>query len=306
LTATSIGQGSLRALLILVIASLCSGCALCRTSRSEQDLVAVRQLALRGSEAMQRGDAVEAERCFEDAIARYPQDERCHALLAELRKKQGRSEESTAHLERAVRLSGDDPRLLVELGAGLLEQGQDDSALDCVRRALRQDASSADAWTLYARALRRKQNNSEAIVAFHRSLQIEPHQSRVALELAEVYLGEGRLERCLSTLDSRACSSAEAVAHGDADYLRGLALARMDRHLDATSALADAERKGIRTPELYFQLAQSHHLNGSPASARLALAEAQKMAPRDERFTRLEAAIEAPNVAAQPKRGRRS
>jgi tetratricopeptide (TPR) repeat protein len=264
----------------------------------------VRQLALRGAEAMQRGNSVEAERCFHEAIKRQPQDERCHALLAELRHKQGRSQESTEHLERAVRLSGDNPQLLVELGEQLLAQGSREAALDCAARALQQDASSSAAWILKARLLRQQQNSPASIVAYHRALQIDPNHRDAAIELAEVYLREGRLERCLSTLDSRALATTEAMASGEPEFLRGMAYARMERHADATLALAEAERKGVRSPELYYQLAASHHHTGSPGSARLALAEARKMAPQDERFARLEAAIDGTvsKIATRPRR----
>ncbi len=291
---------------LLLVSLLCagSGCKICRWNRNEQDLVAVRQLALRGAEAMQRGNADEAERCFQDAITKHPQDERCYVLLAELRRKQGRSVESTENLEKAVSLSGGDPHLLVELGEQFYEQDELAAAMECVRKALRQDATSSPAWVLHARLLREERKGAESIVAYHRALQIDPNQYSVAMELAEVYLQEGRLERCLSTLDSRACVTADAVFSGEPEYLRGLAFARMERHGDATTALAEAERKGIRSPELYFQLARSHHLSGSPASARLALGEAQKLSPEDGRFAQLAAAIDAPerSVATRPRK----
>lgn len=283
-----------RGLIVVCLLNTISGCALCRWSRSDQNLGVARQLSLRGAEAMQRGNADEAERCFLDAIAKHPQDERCHVLLAELRRKQGRSAESTEHLERAVALSGDDPHLLVELGEQLFEQDARGEAMRCVRKALRQDASSANGWLLYARLLKYDNNGPESIIAYHRALQIDPHQRAAAIELAEVYLQEGRLERCLSTLDSKAFGASESTTSGEPEFLRGLALARMERHSDASIALAEAERKGIHSPELYFQLAQSHHFSGSPASARLALAEARRLAPQDERFAQLAAAIDLP------------
>lgn len=297
------GYAWARAIVMLAILLAGQGCKICRWSRNEQDQIAVRQLALRGAEAMQRGNADEAERCFQDAITKHPQDERCYVLLAELRKKQGRSVESTENLEKAISLSGGDPHLLVELGEQRFEQDELAEAMECVRKALRQDATSSRAWVLHARLLREAHQGPEAIVAYHRALQIDPNQYAVTLELAEVYLQEGRLERCLSTLDSRACNATEALESGEPEYLRGIAFARMKRHADATTALAEAERKGIRSPELYFLLAQSHHLSGSPASARLALAEAQKLSPEDERFAQLAAAIDTPrsSLATKPR-----
>lgn len=285
---------ALRTFLVVSTLGMTSGCTLCRWTKSQEDLGVARQLTLRGAEAMQRGNAMEAERCFLDAIERHPQDERCHVLLAELRKRQGREIESTEHLQRAVAISGDDPNLLVTLGEQLFEQDSQDAAMRCVRKALRNDATSSAAWVLYARLLKQQQDGPDAIVAYHRALQIDPNQRSVAIELAQTYLEEGRLERCLSTLDSKALSVAESGGNGEPEYLRGLALARMERHADATLALADAERKGIRTPEVYYQLARSHHLSGYPASARLALAEAQKLAPYDNRVAELAAALDEP------------
>lgn len=295
---TDVRRSVLMPLCLFVVTT---GCAFCRSTRSEQDLVAVRQLALRGDEAMQRGNAEEAERCFQEAIKRQPQDERCHALLAELRRRQGRETESTEHLERAVQLSGGNPQLLVDLGEQLFAQGDHPAALDCAHRALRQDAASTKAWVLQARLLRATNRGGDAIIAYHRALQLDSTQRDAAIELAEVYLHEGRIERCLSTLDSRALTTAESTIRGEPEFLRGMAYARLDRHSDATTALAEAERKGIRTPALYFQLAESHYRTGSAASARLALAEARKMAPSDDRMARLEAAIEGPatSVAAR-------
>lgn len=293
-------------MLLGTLLALCSssGCTIFGPARTDNDLVALRQLTLRGAEAMQRGDAGEAERCFTDAIAQHPQDERCHVLLAELRKRQGRMEESTEHLAKAVELSGEDPRLLVQLGGQYYELGAYDAAMDCVSRALRRDASSATAWLLYARLLLRQEEYPRAIIAYHRSLQIDANQPDAALELADVYLREGRIERCLSTLDSRACSMGETAASGRTDYLRGLAYAQIDRHADAVASLAEAERKGVREPELYYQLAISHHQMGSPASARLALTEFRRLAPGDRRFHELAQAIEAPKerVASLPNR----
>lgn len=300
----------LRALPIIFALALTQGCTLCRWTKSQENLGAARQLTLRGAEAMQRGNALEAERCFLDAIARHPQDERSHVLLAELRKQQGRDLESTEHLERAVALSGDDPGLLVLLGEQFFEREEYEDALQCARKALRNDASSSRAWVLYARLLKERKRGPEAIVAYHRALQIEPHQRDVAFELAQTYLAEGRLERCLSTLDSKAFSTAGSSGNGEPQYLRGIALAQMERHADATVALAEAERQGIRTPEIYYQLARSHHLSGAPSSARLAFAEARKLAPRDARLAELAAALEASprsppeQVATRPTEGR--
>jgi cytochrome c-type biogenesis protein CcmH/NrfG len=128
-------------------------------------------------------------------------------------------------MEEAVRLSGDDPERVVQLGRMYRSRGDLPRAGEQARRAIAANPQLASAWALQGEVSAAQGNRSEALASFHRALSFQPQYAEVQLAIAGIYEQENRPQRALATLQSLAASFSpgrtpievvirESLAHG--------------------------------------------------------------------------------------------
>jgi len=97
-------------------------------------------------------------------------DTECHRIFCRLALTQGEFAKSEHHLERALALNPNDPRLVVQRGINLTFLGEPDAAIPWIQRAMRIDPFSADRYYLdLARALFTAERPGEAAAVLERT-----------------------------------------------------------------------------------------------------------------------------------------
>jgi adenylate cyclase len=107
---------------------------------------------------------------IERATSLDPNDTECHRIQCRLALLQGHYEKSEHHLECALALNPNDPRLVIQRGENLIFLGDPEAALPWIERAMRLDPFSAHLYYLHmARALFMAKRPSEAIAVLERT-----------------------------------------------------------------------------------------------------------------------------------------
>jgi adenylate cyclase len=96
-------------------------------------------------------------------------DTECHRIMSRLALGQGKFAKSDHHLERALALNPNDPRLVVQRGINLTYMGDPTAAIPWIEQAMRLDPFSADRYYLdLVRALFMAERPTEAISVLER------------------------------------------------------------------------------------------------------------------------------------------
>jgi adenylate cyclase len=97
-------------------------------------------------------------------------DSECHRIMCRIALMQGQFAKSEHHLERALALNPNDPRLVVQRGVNLTFLGDPQAAIPWIERAMRLDPFSAHRYYLdMVRALFMGQRPIEAIVLLEKT-----------------------------------------------------------------------------------------------------------------------------------------
>lgn len=278
----------------LVLASLAlSGCRnLSCVKATDEAISASRQLSLQGISARQQGDWERAENCYSAAVQRCPTDERARCGYAESLWKRGSREEAVAHMEEAVRLSGNDPERQVQLGRMYFDLGQLARAANQAGRAIAANRESSSAWALRGDVLRAQGNREDALASYHRALSLQPNSPDVQLSLVELYSQLNRPDRALATLQSLIDAYPADDVPPEIRIREGLVLRKLGRYSAAADALAQAAEKGGASAELLYELAQTRLLDQDRAGASLALTMALRRDPNHQPSLRLHHELE--------------
>jgi len=273
------GAGWVVASLLLV--ACCSGCRSlpCR-KESDETIALTRQLSLRGKDAQQKGRWDQAETYFAQAVTASPKDERARCGYAESLWRRGAQDQAVTHMVEAVKLSGDDPERLVQLGQMYLAQNNLPAAGRQADKAIAANKHLASAWALRGNVYRATGQRDEALAAYHRVLSYHPHYPEVQVALAEIYSQSHKPQRALATLQSLADQFPPGNVPSDVLFRQGLVLRQLNRNQDAAECLAAAANQGQPTAEMLFELAQTRMLAGDTTAANLALNAALQIDPR--------------------------
>ncbi len=264
-----------------VMIALCAagGCTSLSKKRIDDDVVTARQFSLRGVDAAQRGQLAEAEELFGNALEMCPLDERIQYHYAETLWELGRRDEAVSHMERAVRLSGGNAELLVQLGDMYLALGNLPRAANQAESAIRANRQLASAWALRGDVLSQRGQYDESLASYHRALSYQEHYPRVQLAIAQAYHNRGRHARALATLRSLADGYPVDEVPPDVLFLQGIALKELGRHEAAVEMLGDAAKHFEPSPDLLFHLAECQMLGGDPINARITIESALAKSP---------------------------
>jgi tetratricopeptide (TPR) repeat protein len=256
-----------------------AGCRSLSHSRLDQGVLTARQLSLRGTEAMQQSRWGDAESLISESVRLCPTDERMRAQYAETLWNLNAREEAIQHMQLAVRLSGGNPELLVRLGDMYLEVGDLALAAEQAERAIAANRQLASAWALRGDVLQRQGDEAESLASYHRALSYSPRYPRVQLAIAESYRKQGRPGRALAALRNLADGYPEGEVPAQVWFLEGLAQKELGRYDGAISSFTAAIQKSPHSPELLFQLAETHLLMGDSINARIAVHAALAVDP---------------------------
>jgi tetratricopeptide (TPR) repeat protein len=124
------------------------GCRGIVQRKSNSELVAARQLSLKGADALQRSRQQDAEMLFSEALRRSPIDERAHWGYASTLWSRGDRQRAMEHMKEALRLSGKNPEYAIRLGEMNLEMGDRKSASEAAKSVLSANRNHAEAWAL--------------------------------------------------------------------------------------------------------------------------------------------------------------
>ena len=205
------------------------GCRAIRHISENRAPLESRKLSRLGIEAMHHGQWDKAESLFHDALAVSDSDDRAHRGIAETLWNRGEHDLAVEHMEKAVRLSANDPRLVGRLGEMYLLVNRLDDAQAQSDLALESDRSSPAIWTLRGDCLRKRGDDHSALAAYHRALALQPDFSDAKLRVAELYLGQERYDRLLATLDRFEANIEGSQSPTRVHMLRGIAMKNLDR-----------------------------------------------------------------------------
>ena len=264
----------------VLLVVLTSGCA--RFTRNSEDVTQLesRQLTLRGKAALQRERWQEAEDVLSQAVKVEPRSVQAHSQYAQALWNQNDREQALSHMREAIRLSGGDPQLMVELGQMQLPENQLTAAAQSASIAVRARPDSAAAHALRAKVLHRQGNLEEALAGYYRALSLQPDYPDVQTKVAEIYQQTQRPQRSLAMLATVADRYPPEEVPQRILQLQGVAFKSLGRYDDAIDRFVQAGRQGTMTAELFYQLADSHWLSGDRGNAQLAVREALQLAPQ--------------------------
>lgn len=275
------GRHILFCCIALAIVAGLSGCGLFRCkATSDETLAAARQFSLQGLEAEQQGRWDQAESLFAAACQQAPQDERAHCGYAEALWRRDAHDEAIAHMEQAVRLFGNDPERLIQLGEMYLVRGEHELAGEQATRAIAANSQLAGAWALRGRVLEAQDLRSDAMASFHRALSLQPRLPDVQLALARIYTQQDRPQQALAMLQTLSDSYPQGQIPVEVLVKQSLALRQLGRLNDAATSLAQATTMPGANANLFYELARTQAMNGDVVSARLSLESALARDPQ--------------------------
>ena len=257
---------------MLVVLTIHSGCRNFVQRKSNSQLVAARQLSLRGADALQRSRTHDAELLFSEALRNSPLDERAHWGYASTLWKRGDQQRAVEHMREAVRLSGRNPEFVVRLGEMNLEMGARKEAYQDAISVLSINRNHAEAWALVGDTHQAERDWPAAHEAYERALLIRSDFPRVQLARAEILRHTGRPQSALAALDRMTDLHTAASTDPEALLVRGMALADLNRNAEAAESLALASEKMPNSLiDKQIQLVHAQHRIGELVPARMTL-----------------------------------
>jgi tetratricopeptide (TPR) repeat protein len=271
-----------------LLANSLAGCRALRCSEPhDAALAAARRQSLLARDAQQRGQWEQAEALFASAVEQCPADERARHGYAQSLWQRGAQDEAVAHMEEAVRRSGNDPERMVELGGMYLHRGELPRAGQQADRAIAANPQLAGAWALRGQTQQALGQREAALASFHRALSLRANDPPVQLAVAAIYAQQNRPQRALATLQALADSYPPDQVPAEVLIQEAYACRALGRHADAAARLAQATERspppgslrrpppeslrGTASAELYYELARAHLEAGNTSAARLAV-----------------------------------
>jgi len=264
---------------LVITAVMSSGCRAIRRIGESRQSIAARRLSGQGFQAMHDGQWEIAETLFTDALDASKSDDRAHWGLAEAYWKRGETDLAVDQMEKAVRLSADDPTFVERLGRMYLEIGRLEEADKRSRSALESERDSPAAWALRGDCLKAAGEHEEALAAYHRALALQPDFPEVQLRAAEIYQTQERYDRLLATLDRLQDGVGVNNAPARVDTLQGIAMRHLGRSEEAKRCFVRASTKDPNNPTPYLELASLALERGDSDAARQSLEIARRLGP---------------------------
>jgi tetratricopeptide (TPR) repeat protein len=268
---------ALKLMLLATLVSTSLGCRAIRRFGDSRQTIAARRLSGQGFQAMHDGRWDIAETLFTDALSVSNSDDRAHWGLAESYWERGERDLAIEHMEKAVRLSAGDPKLVQRLGRMYLDVGRIEDADQHSLWALQLNRDSEDVWALRGDCLRAAGNDTKALAAYHRALALRPDFQEVQLQAAEIYQAQGRFDRVLATLDRLQDGVGIEATAPRVDMLQGVAMRQLGRHEQAKQCFLRAAAKDPKIASPHLELAALALHWGQVDAAQVSLSKAMNL-----------------------------
>ncbi len=266
---------------LLTVIVVATGCQSPRFGGpAPKSLVESRQLSQRGVNAIERGNWESAEKLLAEAVDRCPICPEARRNYAKTLWQRGQSTEALAQMDEALRLSGDDPTLLVDAASMRFTVGDLDRAIQQVQLALDLDHHLAPAWTLRGRISQQQGQLNEALADYQRALQYDPNGAETLVLIAQLYERMGQPHRALANLRHLQDQYAPGTEPQHLLQLLAANYSTTARYNDAAVCLRQATMQGPATPELLYRLAQVEMASGHVVEAHEAATRALTLEPR--------------------------
>ena len=230
-----------RNLLKLIVAFavlMVSGCAsLGRSTPVPDHVLKARELSQQGVVAFHRGRWQVAMDKLKAAVMTCPSDCGTRKTYANMLSQNGDISGAIAQLESAIESDATDDETLVELARLYLQNGNAAKASSLADEAIANNANLASAWSVKGRALQEIGHTDRALEALQRSVAHGDKSLDTHLAIAEIYQRTGRPRRCLTTIQALTENISDDQVSPRILHLKGMALASLDRHDDAASAM---------------------------------------------------------------------
>ena len=279
-------QGLYLVMVLLPILSVSMGCQSFQPLKqaTREHVGIARQWTRGGIEALQSGRLGHAKSCFAKAAAHDPGDQLAHANLARTVIQNGDAKQAIDHMRRAVELSNNDPRLIVELGEMYLEAGQWLPAKEQAEQAHGIDHRFAPAWALQGRTSLAKGNLESALADFQKAAGFDPELLEVQLAIAETYQKMNQPLRSLSAVEQLLSRYPPGQQPESALIAKSVALIELNKFSPAIAMMRTASQREGASSEIFFRLGQAQLLAGQVSQARLTLIRAQRVFPNQPEF----------------------
>ncbi|MCB9729481.1 MAG: tetratricopeptide repeat protein [Deltaproteobacteria bacterium] len=246
-----------RSVILLALgAAAAMSLALSGCDKAKTDAIA---LVNQGVAALERGDVGTAQSNFARATRLDPENATAHYQLGlVLRYHREEPAEALKHFQTAEQLSPDDPDVLYQIGRLQTSEGQAESGLTYLNRAIEADPNMEPAWYFKGEALKALGRLQDADAAWREAIAIQPQDARPFLALAAMYEAHDADDAARAVYEA-------GLRHngGNADLLNSLGVLELRRNQNdaAIKHLNDAlSRDGSRTDALFnlsFAFAQA-------------------------------------------------
>ena len=264
----------------------------------------------RGLAALRQRDMTSALAALEKGAAASPMSAEVHRILGTVLAIAGRTTESGAQFEAALRLRKDDERSWLALARARIEAGPPSDAQKTLEQAIAAVPASGGLRWMLAELLRRQERNWDALQRYEEASRLEPVAGRATLHqwVATLLSLRQDLDGAVSAVEGRvAVNPNESAAHRDLASLyakqgrQDVALAELAiaawldpddaftfvalghvhiaqaRNRDALDALDRAVRLAPGLPDARYALAQALIREGRRQEAQVHLAEFQRL-----------------------------
>jgi tetratricopeptide (TPR) repeat protein len=187
----------------------------------------------------------EAEREFEEVVAKQPDWPGGHFMLGQVLLQQKKNKEALEHLKRAYELNPDDVSYQYALGQAYLQNGRYSESAQMLRKvnpASLPKAQQANYQKLLAAALDRSGDSGGALAAWKRAAEANPNDSDAWYAYGTAAFNEGDTAAGVSALEKAARLDAGDVAKHEA-YAK--ALIRYGRERQPGAAKQEAYTKAV-------------------------------------------------------------
>jgi len=274
------------------------GCLLWRQQNPvSESLVASRQYAQQGVNAMERQNLDDAEKLLAQAVHACPDDAAAHRHYADVLWQQRRSQEALKQIVEAAEQAPLDAGILLRAGELHLQAGQLPQALAYVQRTLDIDPKCGEAWAVRARVMRQSGDQRQALADAQRALRFDPRRRDMLLFSADLYRAMGDPHRALTNLQALADTYGPGEEPSQLYVDQALTFGQMARHDDAVRVLHEAQRRDPASSEVLTLLCEAESAAGRPMAAMQAARQALAVSPDDPRCREL---VERTALTADP------
>jgi len=249
---------------------------------------------------MERGQQQQAEQLLAQAVKICPADPEARRNYAETLWLHGSKAEAIAQMEEVARNGGEDAEFLTRLAEMYLAAGRIDAAGQSIQQALDLDPKLASAWAVRGGVMRASGQPRQALADYLRALRYAPGDSKILLEIAELYRQLDQPERALQTLQVLADTYAPGEEPQQVLYLTGLAYTALGRHSDAVESFTAALMRDKPTPEILCRLGEAELLAGHTDEAFNDVQQALALEPQHQPSRELVSRIELARRALEP------